>query len=43
MTSNDTNERTVSLLEKNKYFDLPKHHFDIVKQENVPALLDNSA
>lgn len=41
MVSDDTHDRTVKLLEKYNYFDLDKSHVDIVKQENVPALLDN--
>lgn len=43
MTSDDTHERTVALLAKNNYFGLGKAHVDIVKQENVPALMDNNA
>lgn len=41
MVSDDTHDRTVALLESNHYFGLDKNHIDIVKQENVPALLDN--
>ena len=41
MVSNDTNDRTVEILEINDYFGLQKSHVDLVKQENVPALLDN--
>ena len=41
MVSDDTNDRTIKLLEENNYFGLNKDHVDIVKQENVPALLDN--
>jgi len=43
MTSDDTKDRTVALLEKNNYFGLGKDRVDIIKQENVPALIDNSA
>ena len=43
MTSNDTYSRTVALLEKFNYFGLKKDRVDIIKQENVPALVDNSA
>jgi len=43
MTSGDTNEKTVSLLEQNKYFGLRKDQVTIVKQEKVPALMDNDA
>jgi len=41
MVSDDTHDRTVKLLERFNYFDLDRDHLDIVKQENVPALLDN--
>jgi UDP-sugar pyrophosphorylase len=41
MVSDDTNDRTIKILEENNYFGLDKAHVDIVKQENVPALLDN--
>lgn len=43
MTSDDTKDRTVALLENNDYFGLGKENVDIIKQENVPALMDNSA
>lgn len=43
MVSDDTHDRTIQLLEKHDYFGLDKAHVDIVKQENVPALLDNDA
>jgi UDP-sugar pyrophosphorylase len=43
MTSDDTYDRTVALLEKFNYFGLGKDKIDIVKQENVPALIDNTA
>lgn len=43
MVSDDTHDRTIALLEKNDYFGLGKDRVDIVKQENVPALMDNSA
>ena len=43
MVSGDTHDRTIALLEKNDWFGLGKDRVDIVKQENVPALLDNSA
>lgn len=42
MVSNDTDSRTIELLEKNNYFGMKKEHIDIVKQENVPALIDNT-
>jgi UDP-sugar pyrophosphorylase len=41
MVSDDTHDRTVKILEDHNYFGLDKSHLDIVKQENVPALLDN--
>lgn len=43
MTSGDTHERTISLLEQNDYFGLRQDQVTIVKQELVPALLDNDA
>ena len=43
MTSDDTYGRTMDLLEKNNFFGLGKDRVDIVKQENVPALVDNAA
>ena len=43
MTSDDTYDRTIALLEQNNYFGLGKNRVDIVKQENVPALIDNNA
>ena len=43
MVSDDTHDRTLHLLEKNNYFGLERNHVDLVKQENVPALLDNAA
>lgn len=43
MVSNDTESRTLALLEKNDYFGLGKERVDIIKQENVPALMNNAA
>mmetsp|Transcript_33534 Transcript_33534/g.38513 ORF Transcript_33534/g.38513 Transcript_33534/m.38513 type:complete len:135 (+) Transcript_33534:412-816(+) len=43
MTSGDTHEKTVSLLETNNNFGMKKDQIVIVKQEKVPALLDNDA
>ena len=43
MVSDDSLDRTVALLERHNYFGLGKHRVDIIKQENVPALIDNSA
>ena len=42
MVSDDTQSKTLALLEANNYFGMKKEHIDIVKQENVPALIDNS-
>lgn len=42
MVSDDTYDRTVELLKVHNDFGLDKNHYDIVKQENVPALLDNN-
>jgi UDP-sugar pyrophosphorylase len=43
MVSDDTEARTVALLEKNNYFGLKREHVDLMKQENVPALIDDRA
>ena len=43
MVSDDTYDRTVQLLESHNYFGLEKDRVDIIKQENVPAMIDNSA
>ena len=44
MTSQDTNEGTVNLLEKNHYFGMDKHQITLVQQgQGVPALMDNDA
>ena len=43
MVSDDTHDRTIALLEKFDYFGLGKERVDIIKQENVPALIDNTA
>eukprot|EP00924_Labyrinthula_sp_SR-Ha-C_P004110 augustus_masked-scaffold_3-processed-gene-14.12-mRNA-1 protein AED:0.00 eAED:0.00 QI:51/1/1/1/0/0.5/2/645/596 len=43
MTSGDTHEGTVEILEANNYFNLKKEQVTLVKQEKVPALLDNDA
>jgi UDP-sugar pyrophosphorylase len=43
MTSDDTQEKTVALLENNDYFGLDKEQVSILKQEKVPALLNNDA
>ena len=44
MTSGDTNDRTVKLLEKNKYFGMEKDQITIVQQgQGVPAVTGNDA
>jgi len=43
MVSDDTHDRTLSLLKKYNYFNLRKDSVHIAKQENVPALLDNNS
>ena len=43
MTSDDTNAQTVDLLEKNKNFGMEKDQITILKQEKVPAIIDNHA
>ena len=43
MTSDDTHEKTLSLLEKNDYFGASKEQVTLIKQEKVPCLIDNDA
>ena len=43
MVSDDTHDRTVALLKSHNYFGMNPDHVSIIKQENVPALIDNSA
>ena len=43
MTSGDTHEKTVALLEENDNFGMAEGQITLVKQELVPALMDNSA
>lgn len=43
MTSGDTHDRTVSLLENNGYFGMKEEQLTIMKQEKVPSLVDNEA
>ena len=43
MVSYDTHDRTIALLETNKYFGMKPQQVSIIKQENVPALIDNTA
>ena len=41
MTSDDTHNKTVALLEKYKNFGLKENQISIVKQEKCPAIIDN--
>lgn len=43
MTSGDTHEKTLDLLEKNNNYGMEKDQIIIVKQEKVPAIVDNDA
>jgi len=43
MTSGDTHEKTVELLEENSYFGLSNKQVTLMKQELVPALMDIDA
>ena len=43
MVSDDTNDKTIALLEENKYFGMDKSQVTIMKQGKVPALMSNSA
>jgi len=43
MTSGDTHEKTQILLDEQKYFGLNREQVTLVKQEKVPALIDNDA
>lgn len=43
MTSGDTHDKTIELLEKNKNYGMEKDQIMIVKQEKVPAIIDNDA
>lgn len=43
MVSGDTHQGTIDLLEANDYFGYPRERLTIMKQEKVPALLDNDA
>ena len=43
MVSDDTNSRTLDLLNKFNYFGLRQEQVFIMKQDMVPALIDNSA
>ena len=41
MTSDDTHNKTLELLNKNKNFGLKENQISIIKQEKCPAILDN--
>jgi UDP-sugar pyrophosphorylase len=41
MTSDDTHEGTLKLLKEHNYFGLKEEQINIVKQDKVPAILDN--
>ena len=43
MVSDDTHDRTIALLEANDFFGMKREQIEIMKQENVPALINNSA
>ena len=43
MVSDDTNSRTLALLEGNNYFGMRREQVFIMKQDMVPALIDNDA
>ena len=43
MTSGDTNQKTVELLEQHNNFGMEKDQITILKQEKVPAITDNEA
>jgi len=43
MVSDDTHDRTLSLLQENNYFSFPKEQLTLMKQEKVAAILDNDA
>ena len=43
MTSGDTHDKTLKLLESNNYFGMKRDQITFIKQELVPALIDNNA
>ena len=43
MTSDDTHDKTIALLERHTYFGMPEGQIVIVKQEKIPSLSDNAA
>uniref|UniRef100_A0A7S2XAT1 UTP-monosaccharide-1-phosphate uridylyltransferase n=1 Tax=Lotharella oceanica TaxID=641309 RepID=A0A7S2XAT1_9EUKA len=42
MTSGDTHERTIKLLEENNYFGLDADQVTLIQQEKVPAIMDRT-
>ncbi|CAG9329160.1 unnamed protein product [Blepharisma stoltei] len=43
MTSEDTHSRTLQLLEEHNYFGMSRDQLTLMRQEKVPALIDNEA
>lgn len=43
MTSEDTHTKTLQLLEENNYFGMQRDQVTLMRQEKVPALIDNEA
>jgi len=43
MTSDDTHDKTVKLLEENNYYGMPKDQISFMKQEKVPAMTNSKA
>jgi len=43
MTSEDTHDKTLALLEEHDYFGMPREQIHFISQANVPALCDNEA
>jgi len=43
MTSDDTHDRTVQLLEENNYYGMPKDQISFMKQEKIPAMTNSKA
>ena len=41
MTSGDTHDKTVSFLKENSYFGMKEEQISFVKQDKIPAILDN--
>lgn len=43
MVSDDTHDRTLAVLQANDFFGFPRDQLTLMKQEKVPALMDNNA